>query len=116
MPSSRIRGIIENDVLPNFSSLFLQLEEGKAHDGSKLDLWLEDMLGEMQRSIQSHLADVFKEVGTNGTGGKMNPSKGIRPEPVRMPVQGQNWGKGRGLDSFFWSIFHSHIYLFVNNC
>jgi len=68
MPASRIRGIIENDVLPNFTSLFLQLEEGKAQDGSKLDLWLEDMLAEMQRSIQSHLADVFKEQSGSGGG------------------------------------------------
>ena len=67
--SSRIRGIIENDVLPNFSSLFFSWKR-KSTDGSKLDLWLEDMLGEMQRSIQSHLADVFKEFGTNEREGK----------------------------------------------
>ena len=76
MPSSRIRGIIENDVLPNFSSLFLQLEEGKAQDGTKLDLWLEDMLAEMQRSIQSHLADVFKEQSGSGEGAACESSSG----------------------------------------
>ena len=66
MPSSRIQNIIENQVLPNFSELFIQLEEGTAENGEKLDTWLEGMLGEMQKSIQSHLADVFTEQGKQG--------------------------------------------------
>ena len=39
MPNSRIKDIIENDVLPNFSSLFIQLEEGQAKNGGRLDAW-----------------------------------------------------------------------------
>ena len=49
MPSSRIQNIIENEVLPNFSELFIQLEEGTAQNGDRLDSWLEGMLGEMRK-------------------------------------------------------------------
>ena len=65
MPAQRIKNIIENQVLPNFSELFIQLEEGTAQNGDRLDTWLEGMLGEMQKSIQSHLADVFTEQNGN---------------------------------------------------
>ena len=61
MPHSVIRGIIETDILPRFSKVFVQPDEGMAPDGAgKLDSWLETMLVEMQGSIEKHLQDVFK--------------------------------------------------------
>ena len=48
-----------------FVQIFVQSEEGVAHDGSKLDTWLEDMLSEMQHSIEQHLSDVFKSDTNN---------------------------------------------------
>ena len=68
MPSNRIKAIIQNEVLSNFTSLFLQMEEGIAENGSRLDKWLEEMLAEMQASIQAHLHDVFSSDSGN-TGG-----------------------------------------------
>ena len=70
MPSSRIQSIIQNDVLPNFTSLFLQMEEGVAENGSRLDAWLEEMLEEMQKSIQAHLHDVFSEQNASHATGR----------------------------------------------
>jgi DNA repair exonuclease SbcCD ATPase subunit len=83
MPSSRIQNIIQNDVLPNFTSLFLQMEEGVAENGSRLDAWLEEMLEEMQKSIQAHLHDVFSEQSsgnqTQQSGRPSSRSSGRRP-------------------------------------
>lgn len=76
MPSSRIKHIIQDDVLPNFTSLFLQMEEGVSANGNRLDAWLEEMLAEMQKSIQAHLQDVFNNDApssaalTSGRGGR----------------------------------------------
>ena len=96
MPSSRIRGIIENDVLPNFSSLFIQLEEGKAQDGSKLDQWLEGMLAEMQRSIQSHLADVFNDQNGGNNSNAYQNRAGGRPVSSQSGRAKQRMGVNRG--------------------
>eukprot|EP00949_MAST-11_sp_MAST-11-sp1_P000169 g169.t1 len=82
MPQRRIKKIIQNDVLPHFTELFIQMEEGTAPNGSKLDGWLEEMLGEMQKSIQSHLADVFENMqGGGGGGGGGGGSSSIPPRP-----------------------------------
>jgi hypothetical protein len=81
MPSNRIKSIIQNEVLPNFTSLFLQMEEGVAQNGSRLDKWLEEMLAEMQTSIQAHLHDVFS--GDSGNGGANTPSS--RPSSRQQP-------------------------------
>ena len=76
MPSNRIKSIIQNEVLPNFTSLFLQMEEGVAQNGSRLDKWLEEMLAEMQTSIQAHLHDVFSGDSGNIDGTTSNtPSR-----------------------------------------
>jgi hypothetical protein len=45
-------------LAPSFACL--QADEGLAPDGSKMDNWLEEMLAEMQMSIEHHLKDVFK--------------------------------------------------------
>lgn len=74
MPSNRIKGIIQNEVLPNFTSLFLQMEEGIAENGSRLDKWLEEMLAEMQASIQAHLHDVFSSESGNASNSSSRPS------------------------------------------
>ena len=74
MPSNRIKSIIQNEVLPNFTSLFLQMEEGVAQNGSRLDKWLEEMLAEMQTSIQAHLHDVF-----SGDSGNINGTTSNTP-------------------------------------
>ena len=60
-PHGKVRGIIEDDILPLFTQIFIQSEEGLAPDGSKLETWLEDMLAEMQGSIEEHLSDVFRK-------------------------------------------------------
>jgi hypothetical protein len=92
MPSSRIRNIIENEVLPNFSELFIQLEEGTAQNGDRLDSWLEGMLGEMQKSIQSHLADVFQEQsGSSGSAGGV-----ARPQTSQTTRRPGSMGGGKG--------------------
>ena len=62
-PHHRVRSIIEDDVLPNFVTIFHQSGgEGTAPDGStKLDSWLEHVLQELTLSIEEHLTDVFKQ-------------------------------------------------------
>merc|ERR1712147_467347 len=55
LPENRVRHIIEDDILPVFTKMFVQAEEGISPDGTQLDSWLEEMLGEMQTSIEHHL-------------------------------------------------------------
>jgi hypothetical protein len=90
MPSSRIQNIIENQVLPNFSELFIQLEEGTAQNGEKLDKWLEGMLSEMQKSIQSHLADVFNDSKNDS----QNSNNSCRPQTSQNSRRA-SMGKGK---------------------
>lgn len=59
MPHDVIRNLIEREILPRFSKIFVQSSEGTAPDGTKLDSWLEGMLGEMQGAIEGHLREVF---------------------------------------------------------
>ena len=61
LPRERIKRIIERNILPLFTRIFIQDQEGLAPNGKQLDSWLEQMLTEMQGSIESHLADVFGE-------------------------------------------------------
>ena len=84
MPSNRIKAIIQNEVLPNFTSLFLQMEEGIAENGSRLDKWLEEMLAEMQASIQAHLHDVFSSDSGN-TGGNSSSRPSSRSQSRGRP-------------------------------
>ena len=59
LPRERIKRIIERNILPLFTRIFIQEREGVAPNGKELDTWLEQMLTEMQGSIENHLADVF---------------------------------------------------------
>ena len=90
MPSQRIKSIIENEVLPNFSELFIQLEEGTAQNGDRLDTWLEGMLGEMQKSIQSHLADVFTEQNGSGNSGSSSGNSKTSGGGANRPQSSQS--------------------------
>ena len=55
-----IRSLVEHQILPNFTSIFLQAEEGGGPGGTALDNWLEGLLAEMQASIERHLKHVFQ--------------------------------------------------------
>ncbi|RHZ02749.1 hypothetical protein DYB31_008513 [Aphanomyces astaci] len=50
----------KRDILPVFSSIFLQDQEGTSPTGSSLDSWLQSLLKEMQTSIETHLKNVFQ--------------------------------------------------------
>lgn len=60
MPKEKIKTIVENTILPVFSKLFVQPSEGLSPDGTKLDDWLQNLLAEMQNSIEKHLKNVFQ--------------------------------------------------------
>ncbi|OQS05139.1 hypothetical protein THRCLA_20707 [Thraustotheca clavata] len=60
LPTDAIRSIVQKDILPVFSSIFLQQDEGISPTGSSLDTWLQSLLKEMQTSIEKHLKSVFQ--------------------------------------------------------
>jgi chromosome segregation ATPase len=60
LPQKTIRNLVEHQILPNFTSIFLQAEEGAGPGGATLDTWLEGLLAEMQSSIERHLKHVFQ--------------------------------------------------------
>jgi len=59
LPGERIHEIIETQILPGFIQLFLQPKEGLGPDGGQLSKWVERLMGDMQGSIEKHLAGVF---------------------------------------------------------
>ena len=59
LPGERIHEIIETQILPGFIQLFLQPKEGLGPDGGQLSKWVERLMGDMQSSIEKHLAGVF---------------------------------------------------------
>jgi len=63
LPQKTIRSLVEHQILPNFTSIFLQAEEGAGPGGATLDTWLEGLLAEMQSSIERHLKHVFQNDG-----------------------------------------------------
>jgi hypothetical protein len=53
-PAPDIRKLVEEDILASYTNIFLQQEEGGAPTevGGKLEKWLENLLAEMQQTIQ----------------------------------------------------------------
>lgn len=61
LPGEKIHEIIEKQILPGFIQLFLQPKEGLGPDGGQLSKWVERLMGDMQGSIEKHLAGVFSQ-------------------------------------------------------
>jgi len=60
MPHDDIKLIIEEQILPRFSTLYVQTEKGMAPDGkTDMSVWLSSLLVDMQTSIENHLKQVF---------------------------------------------------------
>jgi len=60
MPSNEIRSVLQQQVLPIFTKLFIQSEKGIAPDGiTDMDEWLGKLLSTMQANIESHLLSAF---------------------------------------------------------
>jgi len=60
LPQCKIRSVLEDQILPRFTSCFMQLDEGVAPDGQTMDVWLQNVTAEMQGSIEKHLSTVFQ--------------------------------------------------------
>ena len=63
LPHEKITRALETQILPRFTSCFAQLQEGVAPNGGSMDAWLQELTAEMQASIETHLATVFREDG-----------------------------------------------------
>jgi len=59
LPQEKIRDFVELQVLPKFAKIFLQPQEGLAPNGDALDRWLQNLLVEMQGTIERHLTKLF---------------------------------------------------------
>ena len=64
LPTNKLRGFVEQQVLPKFAKIFVQPTEGAAPNGEKLDQWLQGLLVEMQGTIERHLTKLFAQVKT----------------------------------------------------
>jgi hypothetical protein len=68
MPQTKIRRIVDKEVLPNFTIIFRQDKEGMPPIGSdgkpvgsSLDTWLVKMGDQMQKALEKELLHVFQE-------------------------------------------------------
>jgi len=59
LPKEKIRHFVQDSVLPKFSVIFQQTADGMSPDGRNLDTWLQNLLVEMQGTIEKHLSKVF---------------------------------------------------------
>jgi hypothetical protein len=59
LPKEKIRHFVQDSVLPKFSIIFQQSADGMSPDGRDLDSWLQNLLIEMQGTIEKHLSKVF---------------------------------------------------------
>ena len=59
LPKEKIRAFVQDQVLPKFATIFQQSGDGRAPDGKNLDVWLQNLLVDMQGTIEKHLAKVF---------------------------------------------------------
>jgi len=62
LPTNKLRGFVEQQVLPKFAKIFVQPTEGSAPNGEALDEWLKGLLLEMQGTIERHLTKLFAQV------------------------------------------------------
>lgn len=71
-PHDRIRGVVENDILPHFTRLIVQEatseDDKRTHDGgddisSSIDPWVRDLLQAMQNKITEQLQSVYQTTG-----------------------------------------------------
>ena len=92
LPSSRLRAIMTEQVLPRFTSLFLQQADATAPDGSPIDAWLRVLAEDMQASIETHLHAQF-----SGTGGGRGGAVGVGGGAVGVGGGAVGVGGGGGV-------------------
>ncbi|GMI16182.1 hypothetical protein TrLO_g5347 [Triparma laevis f. longispina] len=59
LPREKIRHFVQDQVLPKFATIFQQSADGMSPDGTNLDSWLQNLLVDMQNTIERHLSKVF---------------------------------------------------------
>ena len=59
LPREKIRHFVQDQVLPKFATIFQQTADGMSPDGKNLDAWLQNLLVDMQNTIEKHLSKVF---------------------------------------------------------
>lgn len=61
MPQHQITRVIRENILPEFTKIFVQSSEGAGptHASESLEVWLESLLSDMQHTIENHLMQVF---------------------------------------------------------
>ena len=59
LPREKIRHFVQDQVLPKFATIFQQTADGMSPDGKDLDAWLQNLLVDMQNTIEKHLSKVF---------------------------------------------------------
>ena len=59
LPREKIRHFVQDQVLPKFATIFQQSSDGMSPDGRNLDAWLQNLLVDMQGTIEKHLSKVF---------------------------------------------------------
>lgn len=66
LPREKIKKVLETQILPKFTSGFVQATEAEGPDGRSLDQWLSELTADMQLSIERHLSRVFRSEGGSG--------------------------------------------------
>ena len=61
LPKEKIRHFVQDQVLPKFATIFQQTSDGTSPDGRNLDSWLQNLLVDMQGTIEKHLSKVFSK-------------------------------------------------------
>ena len=60
LPQEKIQRVLQGEILPRFTSCFMQSQEATAPNGRSMEEWLQGITAEMKESIEKHLTSVFQ--------------------------------------------------------
>jgi len=67
LPSGEIRAMLERELLPKYTKVFLQKEENRGPENEEMEKWLQELLRDMETKIEQKLVSVLNDSMPQGS-------------------------------------------------
>ena len=67
LPSGEIRAMLEKELLPKYTKVFLQQEENRGPENEEMEKWLQELLRDMETKIEQKLVSVLNDSMPSGS-------------------------------------------------
>jgi len=67
LPSSEIRNMLEKELLPKYTKVFIQPEENRGPENEEMEKWLQELLRDMETKIEQKLVSVLNDAVPQGS-------------------------------------------------